>query len=36
MVDVFTNSHFDRVTTFVEYQEKGSDEFAPACVLNCL
>ena len=33
MVDVFTNNHFDRVTTFVEYQEKGADEFAPACVL---
>lgn len=34
MVDVFTNSHFDRVTTFVEYQQKGkSDEFSPACVL---
>ena len=34
MVDVFTNNHFDRVTTFVEYQQKGqADELSPACVL---
>ena len=33
MVDVFTNNHFDRVTTFVEYQQRGeTDELSPACV----
>ena len=33
-IDIFTNHHYDRVSTFVEYQPKGNvDELAPACVL---
>ena len=33
-IDIYTNHHYDRVSTFVEYQPKGNvDELAPACVL---
>ena len=33
-IDIFTNHHYDRVSTFVEYQPKGNvDELSPACVL---